>query len=311
MRHRNHEDDEGAEAPSTALARRRGRRTQARQLRRRRQLIWLARLVIASGLVVVGFVLGVWVTEANISALSSSPTLPTPTHVTLAGLNAPAAPAASIATATASGEPIQDVAIVAGHYSKTIPGGVPTIHDTGSVCPDGLKEVDINLAVAQKTLALLAHRGYHVTLMEEFDSRLKDPVDGQAPDFHPRAFLSIHSDACVTGPDYPLATGWKVAHAEPSDNPEADDHLVSCIEQEYSAAVAPFHLTFNANTITTNMTEYHGFRSIVPTTPAAIIELAFMGLDRDILTHHQDELAQGLANGLNAFLQGQPCSFSP
>jgi N-acetylmuramoyl-L-alanine amidase len=200
------------------------------------------------------------------------------------------------------------VAIVAGHYSTTQPGNAATISDPGAVCSDGLKEVDINLPVAQKTLALLARMGYPGTLFEEFDSRLKDPALGKTPDFRARAFLSIHSDSCVTGPNYPVATGWKVAHAEPSDVPEADDRLVRCIRQGYSTVVKPYRLSFSDNTITPNMTGYHGFRSIVPTTPAAIIELGFMSQDREILTRHQDELAQGLANGLQAFLQNQPCT---
>jgi hypothetical protein len=67
-----------------------------------------------------------------------------------------------------------------------------------------------------------------------------------------------------------------------------------CIKQDYSTTGKPFYLAFNENTITPNMTAYHGFRSIVPTTPAAIIELGFMGQDREILTRHPDELAQGL-----------------
>ncbi|MCL4395808.1 MAG: N-acetylmuramoyl-L-alanine amidase [Chloroflexi bacterium] len=256
------------------------------------------------GLVLFGFAVGIWVGR------SSQEPLTAPVAASVPATPSATATATATATpvATATPIPIPDVAIVAGHYSKDQPGNVATIHDTGSVCPDGLKEVDINLSVAQKTLALLGQMGYRTTLFEEFDSRFKDPAVGRVPDFRSKAFLSIHSDACVTGPEYPLATGWKGAHAEPSSAPEEDDRLVRCIEQSYGAVVKPYNLTFNQNTITPDMTEYHAFRSIVPTTPAAIIELGFMGLDRTILTKHQDELAQGLANGLRAFLQDQSCA---
>lgn len=257
-------------------SRRGARRAQHRQPSTSRSEGFLSRLPLYAGLIFLGFAVGVWVarpSHAPLAAKGVAPTqMSTPTLISL------------VADATATTESIPDVAIVAGHYSKDVPGNVSVIHDTGSVCPDGLKEVDINLAVAQKTLALLQQMGYRVTLFEEFDARLKDPALGETPDFRSRAFLSIHSDACVTGPDYPLATGWKVAHAEPSSAPAEDDRLVRCIEQAYGAAVKPYHLAFNQNTITPAMAEYHAFRSIVPTTPAAIIELGFMGLGREILT---------------------------
>ena len=283
-------------ARSWGGTRRTTRRTKTRESPAPRSIDWRHRLLLYAGLIFLGFVIGVGVSRPSQSPLAAASAASTSTPVVLP------------VNATATTDPIPDVAIIAGHYSKDQPGNVPTIHDTGSVCPDGLKEVDINLAVAQKTLALLNQMGYQTTLFEEFDSRLKDSAVGGIPDFQSKAFLSIHSDACVTGPLYPLATGWKVAHAEPSQSPEEDDRLVECIEQSYGDAVKPYNLVFNKNTITPAMTEYHAFRSIVPTTPAAIIELAFMGLDRRILTQHQDELAQGLANGVQAFLQGQACT---
>ena len=195
------------------------------------------------------------------------------------------------------------IAIIAGHWSKADPQGVTTIHDTGAICDDGLHEVTINKAVADKVVALLRGRGYRVDLLEEFDPRLKR----DNPDYAPTVLLSIHSDSCVHGPDYPLATGYKIAHAEPSDNPLADDRLVACLRRSYDTVVAPYKLTFNENTITPDMTEYHAFREVVKATPAAIIELGFMYNDRKILLGHQPELARGLADGLEAFLNQDRC----
>jgi N-acetylmuramoyl-L-alanine amidase len=224
------------------------------------------------------------------------------------GLSLPATPTATAtATTTPTPSPPPDIAILAGHWSQDDPLGVTTIHDTGALCPDGLREVTINKAVADKVITMLRSRGYHADLLQEFDPRLKSV----SPDYAPAVFLSIHSDSCVSGPDYPFATGYKIAHAEPSENPAQDDRLVACLRRDYQKAVDPFQLAFNANTITADMTAYHAFHEIVTTTPAAIIELGFMANDRLILTGHQDELARGLAVGLTAFLKGDQCGELP
>jgi hypothetical protein len=128
-------------------------------------------------------------------------------------------------TVTPTPLPPPDIGIVAGHWSRDDPLGVTTIHDTGALCPDGLREVTINKSVADKVIALLRDRGYQVDLLEEFDPRLKSV----SPDYAPAVFLSIHTDSCVSGPDYPYATGYKIAHAEPSENPSEDDRLVACL----------------------------------------------------------------------------------
>lgn len=210
-------------------------------------------------------------------------------------------------TPTRTPVPPPDIAILAGHWSRDDPLGVTTIHDTGALCPDGLREVTINKSVADKVITLLQSRGYRVDLLEEFDPLLKSVL----PDYSPTVFLSIHTDSCVSGPDYPFATGYKIAHAEPSENPSEDDRLVGCLRHDYQVAVDPFHLQFNENTITSDMTAYHAFHEIVPTTPAAIIELGFMANDRGILTQHQDVLARAIALGLAAFVKGDACGTLP
>lgn len=197
---------------------------------------------------------------------------------------------------------IPEVAIVAGHWASESSDGVPTVRDSGAVCPDGLREVDITKNVADKTLALLQARGYHTILLQEFD-----PLYEAQPRFKPRVFLSIHADSCLTGADFVYATGYKIAHAQPSDNAEEDGRLVTCLTRSYDKVAHLYDKPFNANTITRNMTEYHAFRKIDPTTPAAIIELGFLGWDRDFLVNHQDEMARGLAIGLVDFLKGEPC----
>lgn len=229
-------------------------------------------------------------------------------NATLVPTSAPFFPVISLPTfptATASPVPtsvVAQVAIVAGHWSEDAGDGVPTIHDSGATCPDGLREVDITKSVADKTLTLLQKKGYHTLLLQEFDPRYD-----QTPRLAPKSFLSIHADSCLIGADYPYATGYKIAHAEPSDNEQEDSRLVICLTRSFDRVAAKYDKPFNVNTITRDMTEYHAFRKIDPTTPAAIIELGFLGNDREFLTKHQDEMAQGLAKGIDDFLHGSGC----
>lgn len=195
-----------------------------------------------------------------------------------------------------------EVAIVAGHWANTSNDSEPTVHDSGAVCPDGLREVDINKAVADQTVQILQGRGYHTVLLEEFDDRYL-----QNPRFKPKVFLSIHSDSCLVGADYAFATGYKIAHAEPSDNLQEDSRLVTCLTRSYDRVATKYDKPFNANTITRAMTEYHAFRKIDRSTPAAIIELGFLGYDRDFLVNHQSEMARALAIGLEEFLKRDTC----
>ena len=55
------------------------------------------------------------------------------------------------------------------------------------------------------------------------------------------------------------------------------------------------------------MTEYHTFSEIDPTTPAAIIEIGFLNLDRQFLTETPELAAQGIVSGIECF----PASTKP
>lgn len=174
--------------------------------------------------------------------------------------------------------PPKRVGLVAGHWG----------YDSGAVCPDGLTEVEINLAVAQSVKALLEDQGYAVDLLEEFDAAL----EGYMAD----ALVSIHADSC----NIPEASGFKVASVLHSALPEEEDRLVKCLREEYQEATG---LSFHAHSITYDMTEYHAFYEIAPQTPAAIIETGFMAADRQILLEQQDKVAQGITNGIVRFLE--------
>jgi N-acetylmuramoyl-L-alanine amidase len=171
------------------------------------------------------------------------------------------------------------VGIVAGHWQS----------DSGALCPDGLQEVTINLDVAARVAAILQHEGYDAELLSEWS----DKLEGYKAD----AFVSIHADSC----DVPEASGFKVARVAGSAIPEQEDRLVACLIQEYGEATG---LRFHKDSITFDMTSYHAFNEIDPQTPGAIIELGFLDADRELLTEHSYEVAQGVARGIACFLEG-------
>ena len=178
------------------------------------------------------------------------------------------------------------IGLVAGHS-----GG----EDPGAICPDGLREVDITTEVAQRAKRMLEARGYRVDILAEFDSRLS----ATRRDYAPQAFLAIHADSCVY-----YASGYKVARASNSASPQEDDRLVRCVSSSYAAAS---QLPFHEGSITTAMTLYHNLMKIHPQSPGAIIELGFLGSDRAILVNQREQLALGIVNGIERFLQGSEC----
>jgi len=168
------------------------------------------------------------------------------------------------------------VGIIAGHWQS----------DSGAICDDGLQEVDVNLQIAQATVELLRAQGYRAELLAEFDPALDGYVAA--------ALVSVHCDSCVAD-----LSGFKVARLTDSAVPETEDRLVDALYQAYEVETG---LAPHPNTITNDMRQYHAFRRIAPATPGAIIECGFLGGDRLMLTHQQDRVARGIAEGIIAFL---------
>ncbi|MDY7040057.1 MAG: N-acetylmuramoyl-L-alanine amidase [Chloroflexota bacterium] len=173
------------------------------------------------------------------------------------------------------------VGIVAGHWQ----------YDSGAVCPDGLTEVEINVDVARRVVAILLEVGYDAEVLAEFSPDL----EGYQAD----ALVSIHADSC----NIPEASGFKVARVSYSAVPEEEDRLVECLRKEYERITG---LYFHEDSITFDMREYHAFYEIAPETPAAIIETGFMDADRDLLTERPHLVAEGIAEGIICFLEGPP-----
>jgi len=248
------------------------------------RLFVLISCVAAFGTVLYGAVSSDPVTSIE-AASTPTVTLPAAQPDDPAPTEASALPGPTVPVVT----PLPDVphvGIVAGHWE----------YDSGAICTDvQLTEVEINLTVARLVVEKLQARGYQVDLLREFDPLI---VGYQAD-----VLLSIHADSCVDFPDAtPPASGFKVASVPDSAVPEAEARLVACLIQEYGARTQLF---FHEGSITEDMQRYHSFYDVAPETPAAIIEIGFMKLDRQLLTEQPDLVAQGIIDGLVCFIEGE------
>lgn len=178
---------------------------------------------------------------------------------------------------------LRRIGIVAGHRGPE--------NDPGAVCPDGLTEAEINFGVAQSVVRNLSARGYSVDLLDEFDPRLDN--------YQSATLVSIHANTCQEWAGE-VVSGFLISTAAARTATQGNDNLlVDCIARYYAQASG----LERREGVTVDMTDYHTFREIHPTTPAAIIELGFLLADRPVLTGRQDALAQSISDGILCFLE--------
>ena len=185
------------------------------------------------------------------------------------------------------------IGIVAGHLGN----------DPGSVCVDAndevtLTEQEVNLKIATLVQNSLTARGFQVDLLQEYETRLAG--------YRGAARVSIHNDSC----DYinDQATGFKVAAALDTRDLNRANRLTACLVDRYMRVTG---LTFHSGSITLDMTDYHSFSEIDPNTIAAIIETGFLNLDRDYLTSHTDQVANGIVQGILCFINNENIEPTP
>ncbi len=177
------------------------------------------------------------------------------------------------------------IGVVAGHWGN----------DSGSVCLDGLTEVDVNQKIASLVQKKLIERGYDVNLLKEFDHQLAG--------YKATILVSIHADSCeFINAD---ATGFKVAAALANPHPERATRLTACIRSRYASITG---LPLHSSSVTLDMTDYHAFEEIHESTTAAIIETGFLNLDRNFLTEQSDIVAQGIVDGILCYLNNESIS---
>ncbi|MCP4165770.1 MAG: hypothetical protein GY759_07730 [Chloroflexi bacterium] len=172
-----------------------------------------------------------------------------------------------------------EIALVAGHRG----------FDTGAMCDDGFMEVMVTEEVSELVAGLLREEGVLVDVLDEYDSAL----NGLQAD----ALVSIHVDSCVS------LSGFKATSAEETILPELDSLLVTCLERAYAGATG---LSRHPSTETSDMYGYHAFQRIDDQTPAAIIEIGFIGGDRELLTQQPEKAALGIAAGILCYLEERP-----
>lgn len=188
--------------------------------------------------------------------------------------------------AASTPQPPPRIGIVAGHLGN----------DSGAVCYDEnneptLTEQELNQKIAKLVQQKLS-ANFQVDLLQEYDTRLAG--------YRAAALVSIHNDSC----DYinDQATGFKVAAAMDTRDINRANRLTACLVDRYMDSTG---LTYHFGSITADMTDYHSFSEIDPSTIAAIIETGFLNLDRDYLTTHTEEVADGIVRGILCFVNNE------
>lgn len=184
---------------------------------------------------------------------------------------------------TATPRPRPRIGIVVGHWGNN--------NDRGAVCSDGLTELDVNSEVATLVQQRLKEEGFDIDLLQEFDPLLQD--------YRALALVSIHADSCQYVNE--LATGYKVASSMGTRRPESTGRLTSCLRYKYESVTG----LQSHNSITEDMSSYHTFDEINEDTPAAIIEIGFLNLDRQILTQEPDRIAAGITDGILCYIHNE------
>ncbi len=179
------------------------------------------------------------------------------------------------------------IGIVSGHWGN----------DSGAVCENGTTEAEVNLKIATIVQQKLSALGYDADLLNEFDPRLTG--------YQAAMLVSIHNDSC----DYinDQATGFKVAAAISARDNNLANRLAACLRDRYQQTTGlPLH-----DSVTNDMSFYHAFNEISPSTSAAIIETGFLNLDYQFLTQKTDVVAEGVEKGILCFINNENIAPTP
>jgi len=181
------------------------------------------------------------------------------------------------------------VGIVVGHWDDDS-------KDPGAVCNDiPLTEFQVNQTIATLVRDQLIARGIDVEMLREFDPKLND--------YQSTASSRSTPIAVTTSMIKPRVSKWL---QRCRIRPQLSARLTACLRQRYALATG----LEPHNSITADMTSYHAFDELHEDTTAAIIEVGFLNLDRDLLTQHPDRAAQGIVDGVMCFLNNEEIPFA-
>ena len=188
-------------------------------------------------------------------------------------------------------DPNLRIGIISGHWG----------YDSGTVCPNGVTEAEVNLQIATLVQQQLSSKKiYQVDILQEYDQRLNN--------YQGVLLISIHNDSCIISNEF--TTGFKIALNTQGNNPDRNQRLLNCIYDRYQKET---NLNYHPGSITADMMDYHAFREIDPNTTAVIIEAGFMSnpVDYDLLTNHPDQVATGIVNGIMCYLNNEAIESTP
>lgn len=190
------------------------------------------------------------------------------------------------------------VGIQAGHWlTDQAPPELWRLTTQTGTAWDGVKEVDINLDIANRVKAILEPKGIVVDVLPT-----TIPA-GYVAD----AFVALHGDGDGTGEN----SGFKMAYSTRRTPFEAD--LLNAIKKDYGAATG---LSYDPLHISRNMLSYFAFTwqrnkyATYPLTPSVILEMGYVSNDGDraLLTERADLVAAAIASGIATFLDEHPRS---
>lgn len=186
------------------------------------------------------------------------------------------------------------VGLQVGHLnSKDLPDELQKIRGNTGASGNGVGEVEVNLAIAQKASELLKEAGIEVDILPATIP----------PEYWADAFVAIHAD----GHEDTSKSGFKAASPRRDYTGKAAN-LVSLLRQEYEKTTG---LSWDEETITRNMRGYYAFswwrydHAVHPMTPAAILETGFLTTpsEASFLINSPQVPAQAVADALIKFLK--------
>ncbi len=186
------------------------------------------------------------------------------------------------------------VGIQAGHWKNNeLPEQLSRLEGSVGTSGGGRTEVDLNLDVAKRVVALLRASGVVVDLLPA------TVPTGYSAD----AFVAIHAD----GNSSPAARGFKISTRWRSVVAVQDARLMETLTSEYRLATdLP-----EDGSVTRNMRGYYAYSPwrlnyrVSNYTPAAIVEVGFMtnASDRAVMFNRTQQVASSIAAGVTAFLK--------
>jgi N-acetylmuramoyl-L-alanine amidase len=242
---------------------------------------WLRRLLLLTALLAAA---GTWAWLERSAA--------TPARVAaLVDAGLPAAPSLWTRLRVAAAGPPR-VALQVGHLdARAHPDELARLRTSTGARSGGLREVDVNLAVAEALANRLARAGVRVELL---------PAT-VPPGYRADVLLAVHADANVD----PARRGYKSAHREPPRN-RREPWLRRAVDAAYLAA-AP--LPHDAANVTGAMLDYYAFahrrlrHAAHPATAGLIVELGYLSHPQDRAWLDRAEApARALAEGVLGYL---------